>query len=341
MAYDRKRIWFSGDNDRIFERVEVTDLDPDARVIVPSTHNAILIKDGRMMDTLGAGSYPVFDIRDGKKVGSVQVEAIYLSRTAKLRALWGTQNKFIFRDKETDIAYHVGARGEYEVRIKDPRKAYLELIGAEKSYSVDQLHDRMLVRILATAEPAIMHAIRETEITYEHFNAYRGEIAKRILPAIAEMFEQDYGMEVTSFTIEDIRIDEEDRRRIENELARRTEAARTESERAERDERAQREHDQAIADRERQEDREWEREKYRLELEMKKNERYLEVSREIGWENRGGSNFCKNCGAPLQAGVKFCGNCGQPTSPAKPVCPKCGTENAAGMKFCGNCGSPL
>ncbi len=341
MVYDRKRIVFSGDNEQIFERIGVTDLDVDAQVIVPSTHNAILIKDGRMMDTLGAGAHPIFDVRDGKKVGSVHVEVIYLSRTAKLRTFWGTQNKFVLRDKATDIAFHVGARGEYEVRIRDPRKAYLELIGAEKSYSVERLHDRMLVRILEKVEPAVMRTVEEMGLSYDKFSAHRGEIAKKVYPEIFEMFDKDYGLEMTSFTIEDIRIDEEDRRRIENERVRRDELQRADVDRADREEREKQAHAMEIAERERREDREWEREKFRLELEARKDERYMEVTREIGWESKGNAAFCKNCGAPLQTGTKFCGNCGQPTSPVKPVCPRCGKENPVGTKFCGECGTPL
>jgi uncharacterized membrane protein YidH (DUF202 family) len=43
-------------------------------------------------------------------------------------------------------------------------------------------------------------------------------------------------------------------------------------------------------------------------------------------ENSGGSKFCNNCGAKLQA-VKICSDCG--------------AENKSGARFCSSCGKPL
>ena len=39
-------IKYTGDNTELFRRVPAENLDPDARIIVPETHNAIFIKDG-------------------------------------------------------------------------------------------------------------------------------------------------------------------------------------------------------------------------------------------------------------------------------------------------------
>ena len=52
-------IKYTGDNTELFRRVPAENLDPDARIIVPETHNAIFIKDGILMDTLNSGSYEV------------------------------------------------------------------------------------------------------------------------------------------------------------------------------------------------------------------------------------------------------------------------------------------
>jgi membrane protease subunit (stomatin/prohibitin family) len=49
---------------------------------------------------------------------------------------------------------------------------------------------------------------------------------------------------------------------------------------------------------------------------------------------------CPNCGTANPVGAKFCNNCGKALS-ATTKCSNCGTENATGAKFCNNCGNKL
>lgn len=49
---------------------------------------------------------------------------------------------------------------------------------------------------------------------------------------------------------------------------------------------------------------------------------------------------CPNCGHQVVAGSKFCNNCGQ-TMAVENKCPNCGENVVAGSKFCNNCGHKL
>ena len=131
-----KVITYDGNNEELFKRFSVTDLPADAKIIVPETHNAILLKDGMMMDTLNSGSYDIFDSKKKKHDPNITVEVIYMSKTAKLKVNWGTRTQFDLRDTETDVPIKVGAHGEFEVQICNPRKAYLELIGVIRKFAL-------------------------------------------------------------------------------------------------------------------------------------------------------------------------------------------------------------
>lgn len=48
---------------------------------------------------------------------------------------------------------------------------------------------------------------------------------------------------------------------------------------------------------------------------------------------------CPSCGAANAPTAKFCNNCGKPLG--KVICPNCKAENAPGAKFCNNCGTKL
>jgi len=52
-----------------------------------------------------------------------------------------------------------------------------------------------------------------------------------------------------------------------------------------------------------------------------------------------GGITCPKCGA-VGTG-KFCASCGQPLAPVVGKCAECGSDVAPGAKFCGNCGKPI
>ena len=166
------------------------------------------LKDGQMMDTLNSGSHSIFDPKS-KKTQNILVEVIFMSKTAKLKVNWGTKTQFSFRDTETDVPIKVGAHGEFEVQICNPRKAYLELIGAQKQFDINQLKERLAMRMMSKVEPAIARAMREKSLTYDRLSEHKDEIAQSVLPELSKMFEEDYGLKMFSFTLASVMIADE------------------------------------------------------------------------------------------------------------------------------------
>lgn len=202
-------IKYEGDNSELFKKICVDGLDADAKLVVPETHNAILIKDGMAMDTLNSGSYDIFEEKSRRKSKNVSVEVIYMSKTARLKVMWGTRSQFSFRDPETDVPVKLGAHGEFEVQISNPRKAYMVLIGAEKEFTVQDLKERLVMRMLSKTEPAIAREMRAGALSYDRISEHKDEIAAKIMPDLKDMFE-DYGLKLFSFTIGNVVITEDD-----------------------------------------------------------------------------------------------------------------------------------
>lgn len=324
-------------NENLMYRIKASNLPKDTMIVVPETHSAILIKDGRLMDTLHGGKYPLFDAKSEKKSESISVEVIYLSKTVKLRANWGTKVQFQYRDAELDLPVRVGARGEFEVQISNPRKAYLELIGMDSEFVLDKLRERLAVRMLSKVEPAISKAMIEKHLPFEQIGLYKEEITESVFEKLAPMFEDEYGLKIFSFTFEDIFANEEDARALEAERNRRKEEKR----RNEKEEKQKQE-------RKEQDSLDWERTKYLLELKQSDYEKYLEVCKLIGWKpeprpttSNASGRFCRNCGTPYGASDKFCPECGAPVGNTKKICPKCGREYPSTTKFCSECGEKL
>lgn len=347
MKSPTKVIQMERGNENMMVRIKATNLPRDTVVVVPETHSAILMKDGQLMATLNGGRYPVFDAKSEKKSESVSVEVIYFSKTVKLQANWGTRVQFNYRDPETDLPVHVGARGVFEVQIRDPRKAYLELIGVEGEFNLDDLRKRLAERMMSKVEPAIARVMLEKNLPYDRISYYKEEITQSVQEQLSKMFEEEYGLRIFSFTFIEIFANEEDARAIEAERNR----IKQERLRAQREEKAKAEaleqEERQRAREERSEDRQWEREKFLLELKQTDYAKYLEVCKAIGWEPeprdraKSGGRFCPNCGEAYGVSDRFCPNCGHAVGNTKKVCPKCGKENPASAKFCPDCGTRL
>ena len=95
----------------------------------------------------------------------------------------------------------MGASGEYEIQISNPRKFYLEVIGVEKSYSIDDLKVRLLGRIVNEIEPVISSLIAEGKTTFDGVTEYKRQIGDKVLELLETKFERDYGIKMHSFVI--------------------------------------------------------------------------------------------------------------------------------------------
>ena len=320
-------------NNDLFVRKSCTDLDKNAQLIVEETHAAILIKDGQTMDTVSGGKYPIFDKKD-KNVSRVDVT--YMSKTAKLKVFWGTINKLVLKDPQTDLTIEVGANGEFEVQIQNPRKFYQLLVGADKNFTIDKLKERLQGKILSEIEPLIAKTMREENLAYYDLSEKKQVIAKNIMPVLSKMFEEEYGLTMFSFIISKIFIPQEYINKIEKELETRKAEAKAEKTAKE-----------YAAELERLADKQWERELVLKQLEQADYNKYLEVCKIIGWEPKGGNaktcaTFCTECGHAVNPGDKFCPGCGKPVATKKQgECPKCKKVNAPDAKFCSGCGTKL
>ena len=63
---EKNVINFSGDNSQLFSRVVLSVEDFKKTLIVPETHNAIVLKDGQMLQTLSSGKYALEQFVDMK-----------------------------------------------------------------------------------------------------------------------------------------------------------------------------------------------------------------------------------------------------------------------------------
>lgn len=211
-------ITYVGENNELFVKKTVDkSLGDSACLIVPETHNAILVKDGKLMDTLESGKYPIYDGKKGlfsDKRGVSTLDIVFMSKTAKLNMLWGTKNQLEYIDPENKIPVKIGANGEIEIQIGNPRKFFLELVGCDFTFTLEDLKTRLLAKLMNEFEPALIEQIRKNNFSIETLSQNKKLISENIEPVISEFLFDEYGIKVFSFTIVRIFIPEETRNTI-------------------------------------------------------------------------------------------------------------------------------
>lgn len=353
LSRDAKFIRFEGTNEDLFWRVYGDVANPDCQIIVPPTHQVVYIKDGVLQDVLEGGMHKVFEtvkkgfLGIGRKMDAVAVDLIFMNRTIKFNAHWGTRNPIYARDPITDIPVTIRGNGEFEVGIDNPKKFYLEIVGTEKVFNLDNLRERLQVRLLNEIEPVISKAMHDLFLSYADITMHKKELGQAILPEVNRMFVEDCGLKIYSFTIDVLSAADEEIEIIEREIAERKRELKEKADAKE-----------IAAELERLDDKDWNRNLILRNLESADREKYLEVMKilaasgkskiyvGLGNPEPSSSNYghggvgvaCPNCGNPVPAGSAFCPTCGAKMGPQKQFCAACGKEMPAGAAFCPHCG---
>lgn len=355
-------IQFEGSNTDFFYRIHGNVLNPDCKIIVPPTHQAIFIKDGKMQDVLEGGSYPLFEtvkkgfLGFGKKVDAVAVDVIFMSRTVMLNAKWGTKVAVIARDPITEMPVHVTGHGEFEVSVDNPLQFYLQIVGSDRSWTLESLRERLGVRMMSFFDDALAHVMHDNIISYMDIQLHKKPIADGLVDYLNDLFKKDCGLSIRSFTVEDLGIQDDEMDAIEYELSARRREIKEKKAAKEFVEEIERLEDRANARKDLEAEMLWKKQLTLKELEAADKEKYYEVLKVLA-EHAGNNaqagtvmnpvppkaagNFCPSCGSPNEVDAKFCHNCGTRMPGHKLHCPKCGKELDSGSKFCPECGAKI
>lgn len=214
---DQNILTFTGNNDQLFTRVKIAlPINPKLTLLVPETHNAILVKDGQMLQTLSSGKYQVSKFVDLRTEVDANLEVLFMSKTAKLKLLWGTSQMFLMYDPQLDENYKVGMSGDFDVQIGDPRKCYLYLVGANENLTSDELQERLTLTVVSVLENEVVEYVQQNGIMYNQITVKKRDISAKVLTKVHQKLMSDYGIAVFSFNIANVIIDADDSKRLAN-----------------------------------------------------------------------------------------------------------------------------
>ena len=318
------------DNEILFVRVSDVVTSVDSRFEVPITHDAIVIKGGGDMRYYKSGNYEIFDdkqeIKKWKK--GMSVEVIYIPKDTRVLIKWGTPNRLRYRDEVSNKVITVGARGEFDVSVVNAEQFFRKVVGAKKEFNLPEFRKRFSETVATEFVDIFLKTIEGKHLTYDQFTTNKKSIGDNMGAILSPIFERDWGLCVLNFKIADFDLQDEDMDAIEDAAA---------------EKQRQEKLKEYLAELERLDDKQWEREKYLRQLELQDRVAYYEVLKVIGTSKKEAEeeNKCPNCGLTFKPTDKFCPHCGKRLSTEPIICPACGKANEYTATFCANCGRKL
>jgi len=178
-----------------------------AQLIVRESQVAQFVYLGEFGDTFGPGKHtlstdniPILSTLKGWKYGfesPFKADVYYVTTRLFTGNKWGTSNPIMMRDADFGIV-RVRAFGTFDFRITDPKVFLKEVAGSDHHFRLDEFADTMRSRIVSVFTDALASA----KVPVLDLATRYGELGDALLPLINPATQSKYGIEITTFLLE-------------------------------------------------------------------------------------------------------------------------------------------
>lgn len=178
-----------------------------AQLIVRESQVCQFIYLGQFGDTFGPGKHslvteniPILSTLKGWKYGfhsPFKADVYFVTTRLFTGNKWGTSNPIMMRDQDFGIV-RVRAFGTFDFRIVEPRLFLREVAGSDHHFRLDEFADTMRSRIISVFSDALATA----KVPVLDLATRYSEMGEALLPIINPQTQGKYGIEITSFLLE-------------------------------------------------------------------------------------------------------------------------------------------
>jgi excisionase family DNA binding protein len=182
-----------------------------AQLIVRESQVAQFVAAGQYADLFSPGKHtlkteniPVLSTIYGWKYGfeaPFKCDVYYLNTRLFTGNKWGTSNPVMMRDKDFGVV-RLRAFGTYDFRIVEPPKFLKEVAGTDQNFRLDEFADTMRSRIVSVFTDALAKA----QVPALDVASRYTEMGEALLPIINPTIREKYGLEITSFILENVSV---------------------------------------------------------------------------------------------------------------------------------------
>ncbi|HET9370815.1 MAG TPA: SPFH and helix-turn-helix domain-containing protein [Vicinamibacterales bacterium] len=182
-----------------------------AQLIVRESQVAQFVYLGEFGDTFGPGKHtlttdniPVLTKIKSWKFGfnsPFKADVYFVITRLFTGNKWGTSNPVMLRDNDFGIV-RLRAFGTYDFKIVDPRIFLREVAGSDHNFRLDEFADTMRSRIVSIFSDSIASA----KVPVLDVASRYTELGEALLPVINPAVTAKYGLELTSFIVENVSV---------------------------------------------------------------------------------------------------------------------------------------
>jgi len=182
-----------------------------AQLIVRESQIAQFVYLGQFGDTFGPGKYslttdniPILSDLQGWKYGlesPFKADVYFVVTRLFTGNKWGTANPVMMRDQDFGVV-RMRAFGIYDFKIVEPKLFLKEVAGTDDHFRLDEFNDTMRSRIVSV----FSEALAASKIPALDVAARYAELGEALLPLINPQTKAKYGLEVTSFVVENVSV---------------------------------------------------------------------------------------------------------------------------------------
>jgi excisionase family DNA binding protein len=180
-----------------------------AQLIVRESQTAQFIYLGQFGDTFGPGKYtlttdniPILSTLKGWKYGlhsPFKADLYYVNTRLFTGNKWGTANPIMMRDPDFGIV-RARAYGIYDFHVTDVKLFLKEVAGTDDHFRLDEFGDTMRSRIVSVFTEALASA----KVPVLDIASRYQELGGALLPIINPAVTAKYGIEISSFIVENV-----------------------------------------------------------------------------------------------------------------------------------------
>src|SRR5882672_4100908 len=182
-----------------------------AQLIVRESQVAQFVYLGQFGDTFGPGKYtlmteniPILATLKGWKYGfesPFKADVYFVNTRVFTGNKWGTSNPVMMRDPDFGIV-RARAFGTYDFHVVDPKLFLREVAGTDDHFRLDEFADTMRSRIVSIFSDALASA----KVPVLDLASRYAELGEALLPAINPAVVSKYGIEISSFIVENVSV---------------------------------------------------------------------------------------------------------------------------------------
>jgi excisionase family DNA binding protein len=180
-----------------------------AQLIVRESQMVQFVYLGQFGDTFGPGKHtlttdniPVLTKLQGWKYGlnsPFKADVYYVNTRLFTGNKWGTTNPVMMRDNDFGIV-RARAFGTFDFHITDPKIFLKEVAGSDQHFRLDEFADTMRSRVVSLFSEALAQAkIPVLDVATQY-----SELGQALLPLINPVTTTKYGIEFSSFVVENV-----------------------------------------------------------------------------------------------------------------------------------------